>query len=247
SLGNYIGMVLGQIPQPLDHGDCPTYTLCVRPGPTIAKQLGDAGDTWRGYFESMQAPCAHPTGLTDPNQSGYLTRHDPFVYFSEIVNDAPYCAAHVVPYESNFAASLQAGPASFSFIVPNSCNDGHDPGCAGNTSQVRNIDRWLSVNVPPILDYINTHARSALFITFDEAATTDTSSCCDQAPLVQGGGHVGFLMVGSADIQAPAGTRVTAPANHYSLLRTIEDGFGLAPLGEAGIPVLQAPMTGLFS
>ena len=50
SLGNYISMVSGQVPQPLDHFDCPTYAACVRPGPTIGAQLDGAGRTWRGHL-----------------------------------------------------------------------------------------------------------------------------------------------------------------------------------------------------
>lgn len=247
SLGNYTGMISGQIPHPLDHVDCTTYTACVRSGPTIAAQLDAAGKTWRGYFQSMPAPCTHPNGANDPYQHGYATRHNPFMYFSEIVNDRAYCNAHDVPYEpvglyvDSFADDLANGPPSLSFIVPDTCDDGHDSGCKRG-SPITVLDNWLEENVPPIVEYVSTHERSALFITFDEAESDDRTGCCD--PVVDfplGGGHIGLVMVAPGLERAQ--TRATTPANHYSLLRTIEDGFGLEPLGEAAN---VAPMADLF-
>lgn len=245
SLGNYIGMVSGQIPSALDHADCPPYSACVRSGPTIGAQLDGAGLTWRAYMESMPAPCTFPTGTTDNYQTGYATRHNPFVYFSEIVGNPSYCAAHDVPYVANdFANDLAAGPPNFSFIVPDTCDDGHDAAC-NNTgrTQIQNLDAWLAANVPPILTYMGTHSNSALFITFDEAANQDTSGCCNQPPAGIGGGHVGFVMVAPGH-EHGAGYKSMVAANHYSLLRTLEDGFGVAPLAEAA---KVAPMTDLFT
>jgi hypothetical protein len=246
SLGNYIGMVSGQIPHPLDHVDCFTYQLCRRDGPTIAKQVDDAGLSWKGYFSSMERPCQYPDGLIDTYQQGYATRHNPFVYFNEIVNDAAYCAAHDVPYAPNFAADLASpdGPPNYSFIVPNTCEDGHDPGCDGTKSTIQILDEWLAENVPPIVDYVSTHADSALFITFDEASNSDTSGCCNQLPLIQGGGHIGFVMV-APGVEKPH-YRATAAANHYSFLRTVQEGLGLPPLAESGSPLIS-PMTELFT
>jgi hypothetical protein len=245
SLGNYIGMVSGQIPGALDHVDCPTYSQCVRSGPTIAAQLDSKNKTWRAYMQSMPAPCTYPTGSSDTYQTGYATRHNPFVYFSEIVNNPSYCAAHDVPYAPNFANDLAsiAGPPNFSFIVPDTCDDGHDSNCNATTNTpIQNLDNWLAANVPPILSYMNTHANSALFITFDEAANTDTAGCCNQPPLGTGGGHIGFVMV-APGLEKSAGYHSTVPANHYSLLRTLEDGFGLSPLAEAA---KVSPMVDLF-
>jgi hypothetical protein len=55
-----------------------------------------------------------------------------------------------------------------------------------------------------------------------------------QLPFVnspQGGGRVGAVVLSNF---VQPGTVVTAPYNHYSALRTIEDLFGLAYLGFAG-------------
>jgi phosphatidylinositol-3-phosphatase len=230
SLGNYTAMVSGQTPGPLERRNCPLYNDCVRAGPTLAAQLDRRGFSWRGYFESMPAPCTRPTGFWDDYQYGYATRHNPFVYFREIVGDDAYCRSHVVAYEKNFAADLRAGPPSFAFIVPNTCNDGHDAGCRAGKTALGVLDEWLATNVPPILDFVYKSPGSALFITFDEAESSDRSACCGQQSA--GGGHIDFVMVAPGLERSP-GYRSRAPANHYSLLRTLEEAFGVAPLGEA--------------
>src|SRR5262249_3766721 len=150
SLANYTALNSGQMPSAAEERNCPLYRNCSRRGPALANQLAANGLTWRGYFESMPFACARPTGFWDDYQYGYATRHNPFVYFQEIVRDEAYCGAHIVPYEKNFAADLEASPPNFALIVPNTCNDGHDSGCKVGKSSLEVIDGWLEKNVPPI-------------------------------------------------------------------------------------------------
>jgi hypothetical protein len=69
--------------------------------------------------------------------------------------------------------------------------------------------------------------RSALFITFDEGRAQDASGCCRLAA----GGRVFTLVAGPV---ARAGAQSAVPYDHYSLLRTIEDAWGLPHLAGAG-------------
>ena len=78
-----------------------------------------------------------------------------------------------------------------------------------------------------------------MIITFDEAATSDTSSCCGEIPGPDspepgvngpGGGDVGAVLL--SPCIAP-GTVSTVPYNHYTMLRSVEDIFGLPHLGYA--------------
>jgi phosphatidylinositol-3-phosphatase len=228
SLANYTGLVSGQRQGWRDHWTWLGSTVHERSGPTIAAQLDRAGLSWRGYFESMPEPCTGLAGLHDRHRVGYATRHNPFVYFSEIAADRDYCRSHVVPYERHFAEDLRSGPPAFALIVPNTCNDGHDAGCEGDRTQPQVMDGWLAASVPPILEFIRSHPRSALFITFDES-DDDDSSCCNQEP-GRGGGHVDLVMVAPA-LERAAGYVAGRPANHFSLLRTLEEAFALPPLG----------------
>jgi len=242
SLGNYTAMISGQVPLPNEAHNCPRYSNCVRPGPTLAAELDAKERSWRGYFESMPFACARPTGFFDDYSYGYATRHNPFVYFREIVDDEAYCKAHVVPYEKNFAADLEATPPSFAFIVPNTCNDGHDAGCKAGKTSLEVLDGWLEKNVPPILKYVYANPGSVLIITFDEAESGDRSSCCNQPPQ-RGGGHIDLVMV-APGLERKPGHRSKVAANHYSLLRTLQEGFGLRPLGESA---RVKPMSDLFA
>jgi hypothetical protein len=93
-----------------------------------------------------------------------------------------------------------------------------------------------------------------LVIAFDEAAN-DSSACCGEqsgpntpAPGGQsggpGGGRTGAVML--SPFIAP-GTVSDHSYNHYSLLRSIEDSFGLAHLGYAAGPGLRPFGSDIFT
>lgn len=248
-------------------------TGCVYPAsvPTVANQLTAKGLTWKGYMQDMgnvagrEAPvCGHPAlNSQDGTQSavagdGYVSRHDPFVYFHSIIDDQAYCDAHVVPLGSTTGALPAGTPPgttglatdlasesttpNLSFITPNVCNDGHDYPCtnqASGSSALGDIDTFLQTWVPLITNSAAYKDHGLLVITFDEGATTDSSSCCNEQPGPDtplpgitgiGGGRVGSILL--SPLIKP-GTVSATPYNHYSLLASIEDAFGLARLGYA--------------
>jgi hypothetical protein len=92
-----------------------------------------------------------------------------------------------------------------------------------------------------------------LIITFDEALSIDATSCCNQpaGPNVlmpgvngPGGGRTGAVLL--SPFIAP-GTLSHVPYNHYSLLRSVEDIFGLDHLGYAGQRGLAAFGNDIFT
>jgi hypothetical protein len=234
-------------------------TGCVYPAsvPTIASQLTGAGLTWRGYMEDMgnniardgTATCSHPAiGSADGTEGAtatdqYATRHDPFVYYHSII-DTPQCATNVVPL-TGLAQDLSAvgSTANYTFITPNLCNDGHDTGCAnGDPGGLPQADSFLKTWVPQIMASPAYKQDGLLLITFDEAASSDASACCGEQPGLSGsmpggtgpgGGVVGAVML-SPFIKA--GTVSSTAYNHYSMLGSIEDLFGLSHLGYAQLP-----------
>jgi hypothetical protein len=159
SLGNYVGMLSGQGPNPITQSDCMVYVDvfpgaigadgqasglgCVYPAAvkTIADQLAAKGLSWGGYMEDMgnsttQAKeCRHPALFSpDDTQSAeagdqYAARHNPFVYFHSII-DTPGCVAHNVPLD-RLAGDLRSirTTPNYVFITPNLCHDGHDEPC----------------------------------------------------------------------------------------------------------------------
>jgi hypothetical protein len=235
SLGNYIALTSGQPPNALTSADCFQYN-CVYTHPAdknIGDQLEAQGLSWKAYMEGMPTPCAHGVqGQLDPYlgfgpTGGYATRHNPFMYYSDVVNHPARCAAHDVPY-TNFAADVSAKKApNYSLIVPDTCNDAHNGGASCGLAKA---DAWLATNVPQILKSRAYAHRGVLIITFDESNVSDTRGCCKTAH----GGRI-FTLVLSPLSKHP-GTHSSTPYNQYSLLRTIEDGFGLRCLHKACNP-----------
>jgi phosphatidylinositol-3-phosphatase len=131
------------------------------------------------------------------------------------------------------------------------CNDAHDVPCVdGSASGLAAADRFLRHWVPIITQSPAFKADGVLIITFDESASgtaPDTSTaCCGERGLPgaslppggsgPGGGRVGAVLL-SPFIKP--GTVSTVPYNHYALLRSVEDMFGLAHLGYAGAEGLR--------
>jgi hypothetical protein len=242
SLDNYIAMISGQEPNCLTRKDCSLDTKdCMYPTgfPNLADQL-PKGFTWKAYMESMTTTCqtsdTHPyLGFLLP---GYATRHNPFLHFTD-VRDDPTCPDHIVPYP-RLQEDIDKGQVpNFSLIVPNTCNDAHNDWLLF-TCQLRTADEWLQKEVPKIVKAFGDN--DVLFITFDEAETTDKRGCCYQ--LGNAGGKVILIAVTP---YSPKVYEVTGEYNHYSLLRTIEDLFGIAHhLGHADDPgVLRITELGL--
>jgi phosphatidylinositol-3-phosphatase len=113
--------------------------------------------------------------------------------------------------------------------------------------------------VPAILASKAYKQGGLLVITVDQAPTSgefaDSSSCCGQpqfpnlpAPAgglgPRGGGSGGALLL-SPFIKG--GGSSEEPYNHFSLLRTIEDVFGLEHLGYAALPKVNAFEPAIFS
>ena len=252
SLDNYVAMVSGQPPQPLTMSDCSTVSLwtCVQgqsllgSGRNLADQLESAGVGWKSYQDGTATPCFHGPYVAgdttpDPDQGdsttgsmNYADRHNPFIYFTDVIENQPRCDAHQRPF-TDLSTDLAAGTLpAFAFITPDTCHDGHDNPCAGlTTGGLSAADAWLSNNLPPLLSYLAAN-NGLLVINFDEASTPTTGisptlsdiSCPACAGLGLGG-RTGALLISP---RLPQGSTVSTTYDHYSLLRTIEDSFGIS-------------------
>jgi phospholipase C len=156
-------------------------------------------------------------GFAAPGYDGYAKKHDPFVYFRSVV-DNPARAKRVVPLKQLAVDERSGTLPNFAFVVPNLCHSMHD--CS-----VRTGDAWLRAKLPPLLAL----QQTVVFVVFDEGTTN-----------VHGGGHVPALALGT-DVRPHS--RSAAVTNHYGLLRTIEDAWGLARLGRSASAV---PITGIW-
>ena len=232
---------------------------CVYPSlvKTLSDQLEAKGLTWRGYMEDMRRPCQHPAiGQPDDHihaRAGdqYATRHNPFVYFHSLI-DSGACQQHDLPL-AQLEIDLKdvATTRNLIFITPNLCNDGHDgPSAICEGGGLKSADRFLQAWVPKILESPAYQQDGMLIITFDEAETSDGASCCNEPPGPNvkqpglrgtgdrsGGGRIGAVILSR---YVKPGSRNDTPYNHYSMLRSLEDLFGLDHLGYAAQPDLKA-------
>jgi phosphatidylinositol-3-phosphatase len=127
------------------------------------------------------------------------------------------CPSNVVPIEA-LDADLAAETPNFVWITPGLCHDGHD--CAVDVAGA-----WLDGLVSRIVSSGAWRSGGVLFIVWDEGDGGDSN-------LVP-------LIVLTKDATA---TRIETQYDHYSLLATIEDMFGLPRLGAAGTALPISPI-----
>lgn len=206
SIGNYFALTVGD-----------TVTNDDRFGgivsrDNIVRQLLAAGKTWRSYAENL--PSA---GYTGGDSGLYLRRHNPFSFFSDVVNSEAE-RRNLVPF-AQFWSDLSGNSfPNLSFIIPNRCDDGHDCPLAV-------ADVWLRINIAPLVDNGQFQSDGLLIITFDE----------DEKSSANGGGRVLWVAVGAA---VRRGYQSTTFYQHESTLKLAARALGLssAPNRAAGAP-----------
>jgi len=232
---NYIAITSGSTSGVLDDND---ITVNV---PNIVDQLEAHGKTWRDYQQSI-ALCATKLDHACGNQL-YERKHNPFVSYAD-VQSSPARMANVVDLSQLDTDLASGNVADYNFIAPDQCNDMHgrgasssDPCSYANVQPLISAgDAFLSTIVGKITSAPSWNGNSVIFITWDESDYTgsatdfgfgDTSGCCAANP---GGGHVVTLTISHS---AHAARTSSVPYNHYSILATIEQGWGLGYLANA--------------
>ncbi len=207
SLPNYLSLVSGST-----QGITTNCTGCVVRGRSLAGTLAAAHRTWKTYAEGL--PRA---GFTGASSGSYAKKHNPFLYFREVIT-RPARRARVVPLtELRADLRLNALP-DFALVVPDLCHSMHDCSVAVG-------DAWLQSVLPPLLQLPHT----VVFVVFDEGTTN-----------VRGGGHVPALALGTA---VRVGSRYDRVTSHCGLLRTIEDAWSLP---RPGCSARIAPITSIW-
>jgi hypothetical protein len=209
SLPNYLGMVAGstfglesdQRPAPI-------------PAASIVDRIEKKGLTWKAYAENYPGHCFLGSGAGEgylapkakPTEL-YARKHVPLLAFAAIQNDPTRCARVVNARE--FMRDARAGALpNYSFYSPNMFNDGHDTSLETSTL-------WLKKFVQSLRETPAMRQRTLLVITWDEGGGEDFRP-----------NRVLTIFLG--DVVTPG--RYAERLTHYSLLRTIEDNFGLLPV-----------------
>ena len=175
--------------------------------PTLADQLEAHGRTWRVVAENVPLGCSNASvAYNGPDGSGvYARKHEPAISFNSIRLNSRRCASITNLRQFNLTA------ANFQLVIPNVCHDMHD--CSIATG-----DRFLKSLLSPILASA-AFSRTLVFITFDEGSSD-----------IGGGGRVATVVIGP---HVASGYRSTVRHDHYSLLRTVENLWGLGCLAHS--------------
>ncbi|MGH9497076.1 MAG: alkaline phosphatase family protein [Candidatus Sulfotelmatobacter sp.] len=197
---------------------------------TIADRLISAGLDFKQYAEELpDRPCpwdAQVEHVAD-KRGNYVRRHVPFLSFREV--QQKWCD-RVIRVDSSksdnyFVRDARQGLVAYSFYTPNMNHDGHDTNAEVAGAWVR---KFLDETFPE-----NLRKGTLVVVTFDESGGNDDNRIFT---LLLGD------MVKAAIDQDSA--MLARHYDHYSVLRTIEDNFGLAPLtsNDRG----ATPITGIW-
>jgi hypothetical protein len=221
----------------------------------LMSQLDAAGKTWRGYFQDMPYPgyrgyCfpGKCNGIPD-SDTQYVVKHNGIPNFANMQNESSW--RKQMPL-GQLAADLASGQLpDLSYIVADECHDMHGapPWCvdSGNPGDV--ADNWLVAQgdqfIGETVDEITSsaawkHGNNAIILTWDEGDQPSD-------PIVT-------IVVTS---HGPRGVQDATPYDHYSLLASLQQTFGLGcllnsctatpmaplfqPSGSSDVPRLPAP------
>jgi len=244
--------------------NCALYSYPASPyvGKSIADQLVASNRSWKAYEESLPTvvPGVFGVNYSDgvfsnlssngsdgsqsvfapgPIQKLYAVKHDPFAYFENIQagTDPDLSLSHVVDFDgaNGLWADLQRplrAPNLF-FIVPNQCHDMHGfvsggpPVCSsGSTADTNLLIAEGDAALAKIVRTIKSSptwlfGRNAIVVVWDE---DDYDNVANKV-----------VMLVDTNYARP-GVVSSVPYDHFSLLRTLEAGFGLPCLNHACDP-----------
>jgi len=215
SIGNYFMMTTGQI---VSNDDAFAGTVSAD---NVVRVLTGAGKRWKAYAQSL--PSA---GYVGGDAYPYIKHHNPFAYFSDVVNDGAQ-RANIVPL-SQLSADVAAGALPhYGFVVPDNQHNSHDcpAGLATctNNDKLAAADQWLQSTVQPLLASAGFMNSGVLVIAFDESATDNSN----------GGGRIAAIVVSAKSRPGFASSSFYQHQNLLSLsLRQI--GVQSAPGAAAG-------------
>jgi acid phosphatase len=224
SIGNYFMLTAGQI---ITNNDAFTGVVTAD---NLVRHLLTAGKTWKSYAEGLPS-----VGYLGGDTSTYSRHHNPFTYFSDVVNSSVQ-RLNLVPF-SQFSADLNNRQLpSYSFVVPDRQDDAHDcptgmSTCTDN-QKLAAADAWLKSHIAPLLSNPVFQQDGLLVILFDESVITDTA---------HGGGRSLAVMVGPGVKKA---FKSSAFYQHQNLLRTVLDALRVHTY--PGVAASSADMADMF-
>lgn len=265
SLPNYVAALSGRMMG--THSDSPVQVFKQM---TLAEELNRHHMTWQAVMQSIPSSGFggnwYPDNLgkntapiVAPPVALYAKKHNPFALFPQLNSLRRKHTVNLTQFRQELAVGHLA---QFTWVTPNLCNDMHGQSLGpGNRCPVNNprllISRgndFLRQLIPAILHSKAWTSHSVIFLTWDE--TNDPAHFLSvsglrsylkpgpQTPVIPvfniaiGGGRVPLVVLYGRHSHA---IRTNLWADHYSVLKTIEDSWHLPYLGHAAnadVPVL---------
>lgn len=242
SQANYVALTSGQF-TPCEQQD--GGYACRDDVDNLFHQLDGAGLSWKVWLEAGTAKCDTGSGgsctSNDPCPlTGFYTTGNPPIDYTDIsyaeclANDVP--AGTAEDGMATFNADLKSGDVGdFNLVIPNGCEDG-EANCQPLNSRYTQFDRFLAREVPLIEASPAFGDDGVIVVTYDEdqrmgglAAKNDLGS----------GGQIATALI--SPLVRPG--EYSDKTYSYSVLRTIQDGFGLSPYLGSAARVAPLPVT----
>jgi hypothetical protein len=186
----------------------------------LGQELLAQGYSFTGYSESMTVAGSSACSMNTVDGSGnplYMRKHAPWA----IVSGLPATCLQSFTAFQNLNIDYSQLP-TVSFVIPNMEDDMHDGTPAA-------ADSWLQTNMKSYVQWCQGH-NSLFILTWDE---DDSATTANQIPTI----FLGPMVAAGSD---------GSTYNHYSLLRTLQDMYGLSPYCSANVSAASA-ITSVFT
>jgi hypothetical protein len=225
---NYLWLEAGTNRFP-DHAfttdDAPSAANSTASPQHLTTLLQQNGVPWTVYADDI-------SGSTCPiaNAGAYVAKHNPVVFFQDVVGDPPsrqsaVCRRHVRPASELTPRLAQDAVRGDNLVIPDLCHDMHANACPGARDPIAQGDAWLRDQLPALLAApIYQRGEALIAITWDEGA--------------RGNQPIGLILL-SPQTKGNGYTNTIA-YSHASWVKTVETIFGLSPLlGHAADPTTR--------
>jgi len=188
----------------------------------LGASLISKGRTFKGYSESLPS-----VGSLTTTSGDYARKHAPWTNWQGTgTNRVPSSVNQ--PYTSFPTSTTYSTLPTVSFVIPNLADDMHNP-TTNTVTAISNGDTWVYNNITGYIQWAKAN-NSLLILTFDE----------DDGTIGVGTNQITTIFIG----QMVQGGSYSENIDHYRLLRTIEDMYGITTY--CGASSTSTPITDVW-
>jgi len=178
--------------------------------PNLGRELIDASLSFTTFSEDLPS-----VGYNGATSGAYARKHNPAAnWMGTGTNQIPPTTNQ--PFTAFPSSANYASLPTVCYVVPNQDNDMHN---GSDPSRITTADNWMYNNLNNYMEWAKTH-NSLFILTFDEDNFSE-------------GNRIVTIFTGAM----VAAGQYSNHIDHYSVLRTIEDMYGLPYAGNASSPI----------